>query len=109
MTNQKTTTTRDQGKATVSRRQLLARVGLIAGAAYVAPVMAGFNAAQASTGSGASGGGSSNSGPSNSGQSNSGPSNSGPSSSSGPSRGRRRRDAGGNADLPPWMQRILGV
>lgn len=107
---------KQQTPAMLSRRHLLARVGLIAGAAYVAPAMAGFNAARASTGSGASGGssgasnssGPSNSGSSNSGSSNSGPSNSGP-SNSGPSRNQRRTNGNNSADLPPWMKRVLGV
>jgi hypothetical protein len=102
---------------TLSRRRLLARVGLIAGAAYVTPTMIGLNAAHAS---GASNSGPSNSGPSNSGPSrdNSGPSNSGPSrDSSGPSRsnsGPSRRNSGpsrrrgANNDLPPWLRRLLG-
>ena len=97
---------KQQTPAMLSRRHLLARVGLIAGAAYVAPAMAGFNAARASTGSGASGG---SSGASNSsGPSNSGPSNSGP-SNSGPSRKQRRTNGNNSADLPPWMKRVLGV
>lgn len=83
---------------TLNRRALLARVGLLAGAAYVAPTLVGLNAAHAS---GASRGGNSrggNSGPSRG--RNSGPSrghNSGPSRgrNSGPSRGRNSRPSQG--------------
>ncbi len=94
---------------TMTRRRLLARVGLAAGAVYAAPAMIGLNAAHASTNSGASGGSSGasggNSGPSggNSGASRGG--NSGPSRSgrSGPSRGGRSN----GDDIPRWLQRLL--
>lgn len=106
----------------MSRRRLLARVGLIAGAAYVAPTMMGLNAAHASGASGGNSGGNSgasggNSGPSNSNsgpsRSNSGPSrsNSGPSrNNSGPSRGRNSRPSRGRGngnDMPLWLRRLM--
>lgn len=103
-------------KDTATRRQMLARLGLAAGAAYVAPTMMGLNAARASGASGASGGG--NSGPSGSGggtSSNSGPSRSGGSNSgnSGPSRNRNGNDSGqtrANAvEMPRWMRQMLGI
>lgn len=102
----------------LTRRRLLARVGLIASAAYVAPTMIGLNAAHASGNSGASGGSSGasggNSGASRSG--NSGPSRGGNSGASrgrnsGASRGRNSRPSrngqGNGDDLPPWLRRIL--
>lgn len=120
---------KDQSKTEVniSRRHLLARVGLAAGAAYMAPVMMGLNAARASGASGgnsgASGGNSGASG-GNSGASRggSGPSrgSSGPSrSSSGPSRARGRSgvsrgssrpgaNRGQNAQAPRWLREMLG-
>lgn len=96
---------------TLTRRRMLARVGLAAGAAYMAPAMVGLNAAHASGRSGASGG---SSGPSNS-------RSSGPSRgrSSGPSRGRssgasRSRASGpsryrGRTDTetPRWLRRLM--
>ncbi|MCU0814902.1 MAG: hypothetical protein MUF74_00015 [Cypionkella sp.] len=110
------------GKETVSRRQLLARLGLAAGAAYVAPTMLGMNAARASgasrggnsgpSGGGNRGGGASrNSGPSRSRSSrNSGPSRNGPSRNSGPSRGNRNgQNRATSAEMPIWMRRMLGI
>lgn len=96
---------------TLTRRRMLARVGLAAGAAYMAPAMVGLNAAHASGNSGGSRG---SSGPSNS-------RSSGPSRgrSSGPSRGRssgasRSRASGpsryrGRADTetPRWLRRLM--
>lgn len=68
----------------ISRRNLLMKTGLAAGAIYVAPTLAGFDVARASGGSGGGGGGGSSSGPSAPGHS---PSHSsGPSRQSGPSR-----------------------
>jgi hypothetical protein len=91
----------------LTRRRLLTRVGLAAGAAYMAPAMVGLNAARASGVSGGSSGASrsaasapsrGNSGPSRGG--NSGPSRSG---NSGPSRPRRR-----NVDeTPRWLRRLF--
>lgn len=83
----------------LSRRRLLARIGLTAGAVYVAPVMMHLNAAHASGGgsgggSGASGGfgGGRGSGPSGAGRGfdgrGSGPSGGGRGGNSGPSFGR---------------------
>ena len=88
----------------MSRRRLLARVGLIAGAAYVAPTMMGLNAAHASGASGGNSGASGgNSGPSNS--------NSGPSRSNFvPSRGRKSRPSRGRGkgnDMPLWLRRLM--
>lgn len=95
---------------TITRRRLLARVGLVAGAAYAAPAMVGLNAAHASTNSGASGGSSGASGGNSgaSGGGNSGPSNGG---SSGPSNGRgsrpgRARRSNGDG-IPLWLERLL--
>ena len=74
----------------ISRRNLLMKLGLAAGAAYVAPVVAGLDIARASTGSGGgrgnSGGGRS-SGPSR-------PSSNGRGRSSGPSRPRSSGNRG---------------
>lgn len=53
---------------TLSRRALLFRTGLIAGAAYVAPVMLGLNAAHASGASGGKSGGGSRGGRSGAGR-----------------------------------------
>jgi hypothetical protein len=95
----------------LSRRRLLARVGLIAGAAYVTPTMIGLNAAHASGASGGNSGASGgSSGPSGS---NSGPSgrSSGPSgANSGPSRSRRSgpsRRRGTDDELPRWLRRLI--
>ena len=88
----------------ISRRSLLTRAGLAAGALYMAPAMVGLNAAHASTGSGSSSG-SSSSGPSSS--SNSGPSRSGNSSSdsrnSGPSRSSQRV----SGETPLWLKKLF--
>lgn len=86
----------------LTRRRLLARVGLAASAAYMAPAMIGLNAAHASGNSGASGG---NSGPSR--NRSSGPSRSRP---SGPSRNRSGASSGRgrkNTDMPLWLRRLL--
>ena len=45
---------KDRETSLLSRRRLLVRIGLVAGAAYVAPAMVGLNAAHASRGSGGS-------------------------------------------------------
>jgi|GEM_PF-2989752 len=95
-------------KALISRRRLLTRVGLAAGAAYIAPAMVGLNAARAS---GVSGGGSDGSGSGSS---------SGPSQSSGPSRSSTsgmssssgasspsRSDGTSGGDVPVWLKKIL--
>lgn len=80
----------------ISRRNLLMKLGLAAGAAYVAPTLAGLDIARASTGSGGgsndNSGGAHSSGPSR-------PSASGRSQSSGPSRPRNtnNRSASSNA------------
>lgn len=97
----------------ISRRAMLRRLGLAAGAAYVAPAMVGFNAAHASGASGASGG--SGRGRGGSGASRSGPSRSGPSRSR-PSRGRtgrsgasrpgRRGGGSAEADLMRMLRRL---
>ncbi|MFN7225568.1 MAG: hypothetical protein ACK4MS_16285 [Paracoccaceae bacterium] len=50
----KENTLTDATKKLISRRALLARIGLAAGAAYVAPTLAGLNAARASGASSAS-------------------------------------------------------
>ena len=95
----------------LTRRRLLARVGLAAGAAYVAPVMMGLNAAHASGASGGNSGG--NSGASRGG--NSAPSRSRASApsrgTSAPSRGRasgpsRARGRAGS-DVPAWLRRMM--
>lgn len=52
----------DDQKNHISRRRLLARLGLATGAAYVAPVMMHLGAAHASGGSGGGGGGQGGSG-----------------------------------------------
>ena len=96
----------------LSRRQLLGRLGLAAGAAYVAPVMLHMSPAHASGASAASGASS----PSPA----SGPS--APSSPSGPSRPSRpgsRSDWRGNSgmtgtagdgnEMPLWMRQLLGL
>lgn len=86
----------------LTRRRLLARVGLAASAAYMAPAMIGLNAAHASGNSGVSRG---SSGPSRSRPS--GPSRSRPSgpsrNRSGASRGRGRK----NTDIPLWLRRLM--
>jgi hypothetical protein len=100
----------------LSRRKALARIGLAAGAVYVAPVMLGANAARASGNSGNSGGNSGNSG-GNSGNSrgNSGGSwgNSGPSRGSrGNSRGswgNRNRGSVSNSDVSIALRRLFGI
>lgn len=73
----------------ISRRNLLMKLGLAAGAAYVAPTLAGLDIARASTGSGGGGnsGGGRSSGPSR-------PSSSGRGRSSGPSRPRSSGNRG---------------
>lgn len=103
-------------KVDLSRRRIMIRAGLVAGAAYVAPVLAGLDAARASGNSGGGSGGGSRGG--NSGASrggNSGPSrggNSGPSRASGPSRsgpsGRGRRSSRRNDDMPGWVRQVFG-
>jgi len=91
----------------LNRRALLARLGLAAGAAYVAPSLTSIGMARAS---GASGG----SGPS--GGSWGGSRNSGPSGWSGPSRSSRhsrnsRSSRGGrgrtDAQAPAWLRRMF--
>ena len=74
----------------ISRRNLLMKLGLAAGAAYVAPTLAGLDIARASTGSGGGGGnsgGGRSSGPSR-------PSLSDRGRSSGPSRPRSSGNRG---------------
>lgn len=94
----------------MTRRRLLARVGLAASAAYVAPAMIGLNAAHASGNSGASGGNSGSSG-GNSGASSGGNSGASRGGNSGASRGRSSRPSrkrqGNGDDLPRWLSRIL--
>ncbi len=95
----------------LTRRKLLGRVGLAAGAAYVAPVMLHLNAAHASGGSRGSGGGG------RGGQG--GRSGSGPSRASRGSRGSRPRSGnnrsgagvirrGGNNEFERFLNRIFG-
>jgi uncharacterized membrane protein len=101
----------------LSRRKALARIGLAAGAVYVAPVMMGANAARASGNSGGNSGNSGNSGPSgNSG--NSGPSGNsgnsgnswGGSGNSGGSWGNHGHGSAQNsADVVIALQRLLGL
>jgi hypothetical protein len=94
----------------MTRRRLLARVGMVAGAVYVVPTMIGLNAAHASGNSGASGGSSGASG-GNSGASGSGNSGASQGGNSGASRGRNshpsRNGQGNREDLPPWLRRLL--
>lgn len=102
----------------MTRRRMLARVGLAAGAVYVAPTMIGLNAAHASGNSGASGGSSGGSG-GNSGASRSGNSSASRSGNSGPSRGRNsgasggrnsrpsRNGKGNGGSSPRWLRSIL--
>lgn len=94
----------------MTRRRLLARVGLAASAVYVAPTMIGLNAAHASGNSGASGGSSGASG-GNSGASRSGNSGASRGGNSGPSRGRNSRPSrnrrGNGDELPLWLRRML--
>lgn len=75
----------------LTRRRLLTRVGLAAGAAYMAPAMVGLNAARASGGSGGNSGASRSTA--------SAPSR----GNSGPSRPRRRN----GDDTPRWLRRML--
>ena len=75
----------------LTRRRLLTRVGLAAGAAYMAPAMVGLNAARASGGSGGNSGASRSTA--------SAPSR----GNSGPSRPRRRN----GDDTPRWLHRML--
>ena len=95
----------------LSRRMALRRIGLAAGAVYVAPAMLGMSAARASGFSGNSGA-SGNSGPSRYSRpsGNSGPSrNSRPSRNSGPSRGRGRNGNGNvGADVQFLLRRLFG-
>jgi hypothetical protein len=103
----------------LSRRRIMIRAGLVAGAAYVAPVLAGLDAARASgssgggSGGGSRGGGSGGSRGGNSGASrggNSGPSGrgrSGPSRASAPS-GRGRRSSSSNGQMPGWVRQVFG-
>ncbi|MFE3839599.1 hypothetical protein [Pseudogemmobacter sonorensis] len=100
----------------ISRRRMLVRLGLAAGAAYAVPTLAGFDAARASGNSGGNSGGNSrggNSGPSrSSGPSrNSAPSrNSRPGRNSRPSRNSRPARAGrgqGNGTTPEWLRRMF--
>jgi hypothetical protein len=97
----------------LTRRKLLGRVGLAAGAAYVAPVMMHLNAAHASGGSRGSGGGRAGGG---------GRSGSGPSRGSRASRGSRGsrpqwrshngnapvRRSGGNNEFERFLNRVFG-
>lgn len=99
-------TTNDK-PASLSRRALLRRIGLAAGAIYVAPAMVGLNAAHAS---GNSGGG--NSGGRGSGGGNSGGRSSGASANSAPSRNSRAsrgsgRDSRSGANTPDWVRQML--
>lgn len=83
-------------KDLINRRGLLMRMGLAAGAVYVAPTLAGLDVARASTGSG---GGSSASSPSS-------PSSpSGPSSPSRPDRSKRSDDSKTKSRAEKWRWR----
>jgi hypothetical protein len=93
--------TRNDTPASLSRRALLRRIGLAAGAIYVAPAMVGLNAAHAS---GNSGGG--NSGASG-GRSSGASGNSGVSRASRASRGSGRRGGRGSSDTPAWVRQML--
>lgn len=84
----------------LTRRRLLTRVGLAAGAAYMAPAMVGLNAAHASGVSGGSSGASRSGASAPSRGKASGPSRGG---NSGPSR-PRRQNAG---DTPRWLRRMF--
>lgn len=95
----------------MTRRRLLARVGLAVGAVYVAPTMIGLDAAHASTNSGATGGNSGASRGGSSGASRSGNSGASRGGNSGASRGGNSRpsqaEARNGGDLPPWLRRLL--
>lgn len=94
----------------LTRRRLLARVGLAAGAAYMAPAMVGLNAAHASGNSGGSGGSSGPSRGRSSGPSRSRPSGPSRSRPSGPSRNRARASRGRrrtDRDTPLWLRRLM--
>jgi len=92
--------TRSAKTQTITRRRMLARLGLMAGTIYTAPTLLHLTPAHASGASGGSGGSSgpsSSSGPSAS----SGPSSSsGPSTSSGPSSSSRPSYGGGRSSGP---------
>lgn len=96
----------------ITRRNLLIRTGIVAGAAYVAPAMMGLNAAHAS---GASRSAPSRSAPSRSAPSRSAPSRSAPSApsrASGPSRvsasGRiHQGGSSNNGQLPSWLLQLM--
>lgn len=88
----------------LTRRRMLARLGLAAGAAYVAPAMIGLNAARASGTSGGSGGGSGASRGGSSGASRGGSSAPSRGVNSGPSRGRRRRNGD---DMSALLRRLM--
>lgn len=100
---------KDRENVLLSRRRLLVRIGLVAGAAYVAPAMVGLNAAHASGGSGGSGGGSGASAPSAaSAPSVSTPSVSTPSvSTSSISRPRAGASGAPGQAVPTWLTEIL--
>lgn len=92
-------TTNDK-PASLSRRAMLRRIGLAAGAIYVAPAMVGLNAAHASG----------NSGGRNSGGRSSGGRASGRSGISRPSRASRgggRRGARAEGQTPAWVRQML--
>lgn len=99
----------------LTRRKLLGRVGLAAGAAYVAPVMMHLNAAHASGGSrgsgggrgGAGGGGRSGSGPSRGSRASRGSRGSRPQSRSRSGNQPVRRQ-GGNNEFERFLNRIFG-
>lgn len=94
----------------LSRRRVLGRLGLAAGAAYLAPAMAGLNAARASGGGSApSGGGSAPSrGRTRSRSRSRGSDASAPSRASGASGASRPRLRTGNAaQMPDWARRLM--
>lgn len=104
-------TTNDK-PASLSRRALLRRIGLAAGAIYVAPAMVGLNAAHASGNSGGGNSGGRGSGGGNSGGRSSGGRSSGASANSAPSRNSRAsrgsgRDSRSGANTPDWVRQML--
>jgi len=87
----------------LSRRRVLGRLGLAAGAAYLAPAMAGLNAARASGGGSAPSRGRTRSRSRSRGSDASAPSRA--SGASGASRPRLR--TGNAAQMPDWARRLM--
>lgn len=92
----------------MSRRRLLARIGLAAGAVYAAPTLAGLDAAHASGNSGGNSGGSSGGNSRGSAPSGRGGNRGSVSRNSAPSRARgSSRPNGRRGQAPQWMRSLF--